>query len=103
MRLISYLAGVSIAGDQVTGVGVPTLTAGLVVEAEVRGQQLLVVPHDLTVRVQLLVLLLLQVPEVLEHPGVRLAVIDAVDLLVVVGDGPTNQDVLSLAVIYLTD
>ena len=85
------LTGVCIVGDEVGGVGVSTLAPGLVVQPEVGGEQLLVVPHDLTVGVHLAPLLLLQVPEVLEHPGVRLAVIDAVDLLVVVGDGPEDN------------
>ena len=84
-----------VVGDEVGGVGVSTLTPGLVVQAEVGGQQLLVVPHDLTVGVLLFVLLLLQVPEVLENPGVRLAVSDVVDLLVVVSDRPADN--------YLTD
>ena len=81
-----------LAGDEVRGVVVAALAVlPAVVAPEVGGEQLLVVPHDLTVGVQLLVLLLLQVAEVLEHPGVSLAVIDAVDLLVVVGDGPEDN------------
>ena len=81
-------------GDKVGSVLVSALTPGLVVvEAEVGGQELLVVPHDLTVGVTLAPLLLLQVPEVLEHPGVRLTLSQVVDLLVVVTDGPDDDHV----------
>ena len=83
------LTGVSIGVDQVVVLGalvISALTPRLCVETEVGGQELLIVPHDLAVGVELLGVLL-QVPEVLEHPGVCLTVSQVVDLLVVVSDG----------------
>ena len=86
LQIETDLTGVSIGVDQVLGaLVISALTPGLCVETEVGGQELLVVPHDLAVGVELLGVLL-QVPEVLEHPGVCLTVSQVVDLLVVVGD-----------------
>ena len=82
----THLACHQLGGVVVAALTIVPAVPGLGVDPKVRGQQLLVVPHDLTVAVELACLagLLLYVGQVLEHPRVGLPVRSVVYLLVVV-------------------